>query len=377
MRSIERMIANHLCQWLRCLLPASMKSWGDALRCEVDDIVDDREAMGFAIAALPGLLWIALADNFVPVSRSLAMLVTGKPINPRRVALGCGIVSAFMGLFYLTAADAPAAYLAVNFAALILGISLVALIARLPVSDRWARYIPAVMAAILLATALFGSSVEGAARWIAIGPLFVQTSLIVLPWMHLRFARFGDTITMLSLCAAALAVALQPDRAMAGVMFASMLALSLHRFDRNKGVALVAASIAFLVTTLRSDTLPAVRYVDQVFYSAFDVHPMAGLAVVLGAAMLVIPAFVIWRSSATHRPVALVFGAIWCAMIAAAASGNYPTPVVGYGGSAILGYLISLLGVPGINGREGTMEPDNSARSDSARSSDEARLRLA
>ena len=33
-------------------------------------------------------------------------------------------------------------------------------------------------------------------------------------------------------------------------------------------------------------------------------------------------------------------------MILAALLGNYPTPLVGYGGSAILGYLVSLLGLP-------------------------------
>jgi hypothetical protein len=41
-----------------------------------------------------------------------------------------------------------------------------------------------------------------------------------------------------------------------------------------------------------------------------------------------------------------VFGAAWLAVVAAAALGNYPTPLVGYGGSAILGYLISLIGLP-------------------------------
>jgi hypothetical protein len=38
----------------------------------------------------------------------------------------------------------------------------------------------------------------------------------------------------------------------------------------------------------------------------------------------------------------LVFGAVWMAAVLAAALGNYPTPVVGYGGSAIVGYLLSL-----------------------------------
>jgi hypothetical protein len=33
-------------------------------------------------------------------------------------------------------------------------------------------------------------------------------------------------------------------------------------------------------------------------------------------------------------------------VIVAAALGNYPTPLVGYGGSAIIGYVVSLLGLP-------------------------------
>ena len=45
-------------------------------------------------------------------------------------------------------------------------------------------------------------------------------------------------------------------------------------------------------------------------------------------------------------PTYAAFGAVWLAVILAAALGNYPTPLVGYSGSAILGYLLSLLGLP-------------------------------
>jgi hypothetical protein len=34
----------------------------------------------------------------------------------------------------------------------------------------------------------------------------------------------------------------------------------------------------------------------------------------------------------------------------AAALGNYPTPIVGYGGSAIIGYALSLLALPKLAG---------------------------
>ena len=41
-----------------------------------------------------------------------------------------------------------------------------------------------------------------------------------------------------------------------------------------------------------------------------------------------------------------MFGVTWLGMVVAAALGNYPTPVVGYGGSAILGYALSLSLMP-------------------------------
>jgi hypothetical protein len=47
------------------------------------------------------------------------------------------------------------------------------------------------------------------------------------------------------------------------------------------------------------------------------------------------------------RAVLLAFGGCWAAVVAAAALGNYPTPLVGYGGSAVLGYLLSVSLLPG------------------------------
>jgi hypothetical protein len=87
-------------------------------------------------------------------------------------------------------------------------------------------------------------------------------------------------------------------------------------------------------------------FVDQIFYSSFAVHPMAGLAVLAGAALMLVPPVMGLVRDPSHRPEHAVFGAVWLVVILAAAVGYYPTPLVGYGGSAILGYLISLLGLP-------------------------------
>ena len=89
--------------------------------------------------------------------------------------------------------------------------------------------------------------------------------------------------------------------------------------------------------------------VNQIFYSSFAVHPLAGMAVLAGAVLMIVPACVGYRRDARNRDRKswyAVFGMVWLAVIAAAALGNYPTPLVGYGGSAIVGYLLGLTGLP-------------------------------
>gem|GEM_PF-4310662 len=84
-------------------------------------------------------------------------------------------------------------------------------------------------------------------------------------------------------------------------------------------------------------------YVDQILYTASAVHPVAGLAVLAGSVLLLVPALAARRSGTEDQAAYAVFGALWAALVVAAALGNYPTPLVGYGGSAIIGYLVSLM----------------------------------
>jgi cell division protein FtsW (lipid II flippase) len=198
----------------------------------------------------------------------------------------------------------------------------------------------------LLATALFGASADGASRWIWIGPLSVQVSLVLLPFMLLSFAGHRDRAGTAGIALAALALAVQPDRAMAGVLALGLAALATARRDVFSLTALLAALAGFAATLVRPDFLPAVPFVDRILFTAFSVHPLAGAAVLLGACILILPAIAGWVKDPANGSACRVFGAVWIGVIAAAALGNYPTPVVGYGGSAILGYVLGLAVFP-------------------------------
>lgn len=265
---------------------------------------------------------------------------------PRAAGIACAVGATGLGMLYLALAGAPALYLAVNGLALVMGLAAVGL--------AWTtgrdRHLPgaAVLAlgVALLATAIFGLSVEGAARWVRVGGLSMQVSLIVLPAMLVSFARHRTRYSTFGVALAALALALQPDRAMAGVLASALGVLAFSTRDPRVLLALVSAATGFAATLLRPDDLPAAEYVDQVLYTAFDAGILAGLAVTAGAFLLVVPAMLGWRLDPDHRDAYAMFGVIWLGTIVAAALGNYPTPVVGYGGSAILGYALSLSLVP-------------------------------
>lgn len=264
--------------------------------------------------------------------------------DPQPLGLLCAGGAVALGCFYLIMAGAPGRHLAINGAALVVGLAAYATV----VAPQWRlgpagdAIIPA-LGAVLLGVALFGTPVEGAARWVSIGPLSLQLSLIVLPAMIAGFTRAPSASGAAGMMLAALALALQPDRGMAGVLAASLAVLAWLRPARAILATAAAALAGFAATLVQPDALPAVPYVDQIFYTSFSVHPLAGAAVVGGAVLLVLPAFLARGAGGTAL---MLFGATWGAVMLAAALGNYPTPLVGYGGSAIVGYLLSLALLP-------------------------------
>ena len=299
--------------------------------------------------------------------------------RPRLLGLICAVGAVAMGMAYMAAAGAPSRFVLMNFAALVLGASVWLGLGGVAGSRlAGAGLVTLALAVALLLTALLGVPVDGAARWASIGPLSLQVSLIVLPLMLVLYARRPDGAGTAAMILAALALAIQPDRAMAGVLAAVLLAVLLANRSRLPIVAAGTAMLAFGWTLLSPDLLSAAPYVDRIFYTAFEVHWLAGFAVLIGAAALVIPALLGAWKSGSERPALLAFGGCWAGVIVAAALGNYPTPLVGYGGSAVLGYLLSVALLPG-GAREGGSARAGSSPADDSRDPDQplSELRVA
>ncbi len=269
------------------------------------------------------------------------MSVTTPPFErPQRLAVLCAVVATGLGLFYMVLAGAPTRHLAINASALVLGLA-IAWAGLRTFKSLAPGVIAGPLALGLLAASLAGEQVEGATRWLAVGGVAIQPSLIVLPLIAMLFAKSPGRGTLASVGLAAVALALQPDRAIAGALTAAMAATAFIRPGAITRTAFALASTGFAAALIQPDHLPAVPFVDGILYTALDVHPLAAAAVWSGSAILLLPA--IGRVDAVRTA---TFGAIWGAIVLAAALGNYPTPLVGYGASAILGYALSLSMLP-------------------------------
>lgn len=341
-RRTVRKLSDRLLVQLVGLAPAHLRDWAEAVRSEAAAIADDGEALRFAAGAGSGL-----ALTFIKTRLSNALGLASDRLGPRRLAALAATAAVMIGMIHLHVADASSSMILVNIASLGVGLALLvgaAVWRGLPES---ARTIAAmIMAGLLVLTNLFGVSSHGVVRWVAAGPLLVQSSLILLPALLMMFARKTTAVGTAALVIAAGAMAMQPDRAMAGAMVAGIAMLwLLHRNWQVKTV-LAASALGFVATLVQADNLPPVRFTEGVFTQTWQVHPLLGFAVASAGALLLLPAAALGTGDRDSARQCAVFGAVWLAIILAAVIGNYPTPLVGYGGSAIIGYLLSACMLP-------------------------------
>jgi len=332
------MMRDVLEQLILWLAPEHRQKWAQAMKAEMAVIDSDGEAATFALGCLVACCRFRIETIISTGNRGSNM------VKDRFVVLtfAAGVVAGLIGLAYLLVSGAPLNMVIVNGAAMFVGILLapsLRLSAR--ATDPVVSTTALISSFILLGTAIFGYAIEDAKRWLLIGPFFIQTSLILLPLIAICFARIQNFRTTLAVCVAAFAMAAQPDRAMAAMLFVAVAIVAIMRPNRLTISAAVFSTMTFAATLVLPDRLPAVPFVDFILWSAFDIGFWVGLALWAGCLLLVCPIFLVPK--AERNVLHYVFVSCWLTLIAAAAMGAYPTPIVGYGASAIIGYFLSLI----------------------------------
>lgn len=275
-------------------------------------------------------------------------------MHPARLVFLCGTGASILGVAYLRLSGAPAIYPIINAGAVLIGLlfytaKAVSLNhAKNAIAETWAI----ISAFILVLTAFYGVEIEGVKRWVAIGPLQLQSSIILVPFLTLIHARHPSRVTGLAICLAASALAMQPDRATAGALAAAALGQVVFQRSSTNILCAIVSLIAFCVTLLRLDDLPAVDFVEGVYQAAIASGVLDATLVFIGTALLLAPTLKTRQAPNVLIRVYSTFGLVWGVLIIAAFLGNYPTPLLGYGSSSIVGYMLCMFAFPSARSNE-------------------------
>lgn len=255
------------------------------------------------------------------------------------LALAAAAVGA--GCALLVALGAPPRMPMLNGAALLIGLAGVAAIwacRRAGASARIGDIALLIASALIPLTALVGPQADGVARWLVVGGLTIQPALIIVPLIAVGLALCRSLIRSASAVVAAAGLAMQPDPGGALILLLGIIVFLREPVSRTAGtlIAVVAAAICASVAIARNVVLSPVPFVEGVLTNAVQAGPLPLLLACAAILLMLAPAFT-RRLRAPH----LAFLAVWIAALTAALLGPYPTPVVGFGGSSVLGFVLS------------------------------------
>lgn len=257
------------------------------------------------------------------------------------------ILATIMGLIAVSYFEIPSDVFLTNALGIIVGIPLALIIIY-----KWKRrikkelLIAAFSCIALLSICFFFPGINMVYRWIQIGNVDINVSMIVLPLVlyciNQLLREHFVSYAMIIMCVTGLILSWQPD---AGQVTAFGLAC-LVLFFMNKipwtvriGSLVILGLIGFLGWN-RVDLLEPVDQVQDVLVMIYDFGPVGylGLAVVLVAAFYPFIHF----AMKGEKVLSIAFILYLIAQLIVTEFGNYPVPLLGAGGSAIIGWYLML-----------------------------------
>lgn len=309
------------------LLGPRHAAWAQAMQCEMASVDSEREALVFAW----GCLCAALGQTFIAARAGVAQVQhVGVLSCSAAVLAGCG---------YMHSAGAPAHYVGVNLLSLALALATYRLLPRqrLQADESLRAKLSFAMGAGLLLAGL-GQASAGGSAWLWIGPVPVNLVWLLLPALlvasDVRTQAAARTWALGGLLLACGALTLLADALMLGLV-AAMLGLRAWRQRRGALAWLALASVATALHWGQDWQVPEPSaFVDLMLLDGLEQHLALGLALAMLQLLLLWPAL-------RHRQ-ARQHGLVWGLLIALSLPGWLPSPLVGFGGSFIVSYLLSL-----------------------------------
>jgi len=202
-------------------------------------------------------------------------------------------------------------------------------------------------AAILLPAAavlLAGVEIDGARRWLRIGPVLLHPASLFGSLLLLALARAaGSALCAVLAGATVLCFGIGNDGAasLAFVLGLSGLLLGDRKHWRTLLPLCVLAWCLAAWGWSRPDSLVPVPYVEEILARTWAASTFLGAVAAILLAMLPLP-FLLTEREAGKRGAGYALAGFWAGLVLAGLLGNYPIPVTGYGASPVIGWVLAL-----------------------------------
>ncbi len=238
-----------------------------------------------------------------------------------------------------------------NIAALILGSAISFLYLATPnlfvpkrMEDRWVYILVFLSIGGLLWT-FANPGLEGVHRWIKIGPVSINGAFIFLPvaliTMDILWSEGKWLVVLVLVVSIAGILFLQPDASMVTALTMAVVPMVFLRIQSRK-VQMSGFVLLLLLTIfawMKPDPLEPVDYVEGILRMAWERGWGYWLAGIVSLLILFCP-FGIAAVNKERRPFCVGCAMFYLGTLLSSVIGAYPIPVMGYGVSPIIGYLI-------------------------------------
>lgn len=195
---------------------------------------------------------------------------------------------------------------------------------------------------LLFASSLLFPGVDNVRRWIPLGPLRLNISMVLAPLALFTLSvalEKGTSLAAITIMAVLAVHILQPDAGQAIAFAAGACALFVLATGLSRLLGILTAIGIVVVTMLRPDPLAAVPQVERILHLAIGAGALATIATLLAIVALFAP--FVWAAQRQDKQrLAISFAVYLIAAFAVTEVGNFPVPVVGAGASAVIGWYL-------------------------------------
>ncbi len=208
-----------------------------------------------------------------------------------------------------------------------------------------ARYVVLAVSLCLLAAVFLFPGVEGIHRWVYVGPFALHMALIVLPIVLIGLYAWMEQdrcYEALVLCAiVSLLLFFQKDASML-TAFALAVSPLMYKSRTAKPVCWGVTFGLFVLAAIswvKHPLLAPEAHVEGIVGLAMQLSPVLGILGLAAIVLLFVP-FAAGLKSSVHRPFFMGCVLFYAGWLLSCAIGAFPIPVMGYGASAVIGYLV-------------------------------------